>query len=455
MKYAIFRVFLATTIFFMGYATPRISLAGTSDVNLIPPQIVLRGQIPAESPPSETVDSISLDWAVEATLNQHPSLAATWYEIKARQGAALQAELSPNPAFFGEIEEFGGSGEVSGTAVMSSRIGISQEFLLGGKIAKRKRKAEASTRIASLEYGAKIMEIRALVEKRFLEVFTLQERLHLQSEHLDFIQKTHDVVMKRVKAGDASPLDLSRSQIELASARIGIDQIRNELEVARHALAGLWGARSPVFSSVSAQYKLDQNFTEQELKEDLEQSPVWRLQEEQIVHAGAALDLAEAQRIPDIELEGGVQQFNESDDHAFFLGITIPLTLFDRNQGGIAEARAMKRKAHYEKESKFLALHMELQEAWQKLVSTRQAVQSLETEVLSIAQNAYESISKAYMSGEVDILRLLDAQRTWVEIRMVRLDLLHELESSRIEIKRLVDQRVIFPAASLTSNTHN
>ncbi|MBU1710683.1 MAG: hypothetical protein KKE17_11820, partial [Proteobacteria bacterium] len=144
MKYAIFRVFLATTLFFVGYANPHISLAGTSDLNLIPPQIVLRGQIPAESSQSKAVDSITLDWAIEATLNQHPSLAATWYEIKARQGVALQAELSPNPAFFGEMEEFGGSGEVSGTAIMSSRIGISQEFLLGGKIAKRKRKAEAS-----------------------------------------------------------------------------------------------------------------------------------------------------------------------------------------------------------------------------------------------------------------------------------------------------------------------
>lgn len=452
MKYSIFLVPFVMTFFATGYANPRSSFAGPPVANLNPPQIVLHGETPAELTPAEPSDSITLDWVLDAAINRHPSLAVTWYEIKARQGAAQQAGLLPNPALFGEMEEFGGSGDFSGTGAMSSRIGISQKFPLGGKIGKRVREAEAATKVSDLEHQAKVVEVRALVERRFFDVFTLQERLNLQTEQMELIQKTHDVVVKRVKIGDTSPLDLARSQVELALARIEIEQTRKELESARYVLAESWGSKSPLFSTVSAHYQPDPNFTEQELKEALEQSPAWRLMEEQFAKADAALDLARAQSIPDFELEGGVQRFNESDDHALFLGVSIPLPLFDRNQGGVAEAKATTRKAYHQREAGFLALHTEFQEAWHKLVSTRQAVKSLETEVLPAAQNAYESISKAYKAGEVDILGLLDAQRTWAETRKIRLGLVHELESSRIEIKRLIGEEATVPSASPSNN---
>ena len=72
--------------------------------------------------------------------------------------------------------------------------------------------------------------------------------------------------------------------------------------------------------------------------------------------------------------------------------------------------------------------------------------------MIPAAQNAYESISKAYKAGEVNIFGLLDAQRTWVEIRKTRLGLLHELESSRIEIKRLTGEGAAVPSVSPANN---
>jgi len=456
MKHSVLWLPFAVTLVAVGCANPRNSLAGTPFAHFNPPQIVLNEETPAELTPAEPTGSITLDMALDAAINRHPSLAATWYEIKARQGAVQQAGLPPNPALFGAMEEFGGSGNFSGTGAMSSRIGISQELLLGGKIGKRARVAEAAASIAELEHQAKIMEVSAQVERRFFAVFALQKRLHLQAEQLDLMEKSHDVVAKRVKTGDTSPLDLPRSQVDLVSARIAIAQTGKELEAARYALAESWGSALPLFSTVSTQYQSGPDFTEQELREALEQSPAWRLQEEQFARADAALALAESQRIPDLELEGGVQRFNEYDGHAFFLGVSIPLPLFDRNQGGIAEAKATKRKAHHEREAGFLALHTELQEAWRKLRSIRQTVGSLETEVLPAAQHTYESISKAYKAGEIDILGLLDAQRTWVEARKARLDLLHELENSRIEIKRLIGEGAAVSAAlPANNNSHN
>jgi cobalt-zinc-cadmium efflux system outer membrane protein len=455
MKYSIFCVFLAMTIFAAGYANPRISLAESPSEYLHQPQIVLRERSPAKQVLLEPAASITLAWALDAAINHHPSLAASWYEIKARQGAAQQAGLLPNPTIFGEIEEIGGSGDFSGTGAMSSRIGISQELPLGGKIGKRVREALAATIIADLEHQAKIVEVRALVEKRFVEMFTLQEMLKLQSEQLELIQKTHDVVAKRVKIGDTSPMDLARSQVELASAKIEMEQTRQEFESARYALAESWGSGSPGFSTVSGQYQPQPGFSKQELEDALEQSPAWRLLKKQIERADATLDLERAQNIPNIELAGGIQNFNETNDHAFFLGISMPLPMFDRNQGGIAEAQATALKTQHQQKVGFLALHSELQRVWQNLVSTGQTVQALETEVLPAARNAYESISKAYKAGEVNILALLDAQKIWLESRKTHQIQLHNLEMSKIEIKQLIGEGVVSPAAWSANNGTN
>ncbi len=77
---------------------------------------------------------------------------------------------------------------------------------------------------------------------------------------------------------------------------------------------------------------------------------------------------------------------------------------------------------------------------------------ALETEVLPAVKNVYESISKAYKVGEIDILDLLDAQRTWVETRDIHLDLQRELAAARIEINRLTGEGIDFLPTSSSSN---
>lgn len=409
-----------------------------SVADLKPPQQIQYTKPPTEIFSGMAANRITLEWALDAAISRHPALAVTWYEIQAGQGAMRQAAALPNPRLIAEMEEFGGSGDFSGTGAMSSRIGISQEILLGGKINRRVREAEAYVEIAALEHKAEIYEIRALVERRFFEVFALQERVRLQQEQFDLIEKTHEVVAKRVKTGDTAPLDLSKSRIELASAKIEVERTQRALEAARYAVAESWGSKTPDFTGVTGKYQSGLNVTEEELIKALEQSPAWLLYEAKSVKANAALDLATAERIPDIEFEGGFQRFNESDNHSFFLGVSVPLPLFDRNQGGIAEASATKQKAGYEKAAGCLSLHTKLQEAWRNMTAARGAFRVLEAEVIPAAKITYEAIGKSYRAGEANILALLDAQRTWVETRQSRLDLLHELENSRIEIKRLI-----------------
>ncbi|MEW6428898.1 MAG: TolC family protein [Thermodesulfobacteriota bacterium] len=398
--------------------------------------LLIPGQAPATS--TGTGGAITLDQAVDAVMDRNPSLAVTWQEIRARRAAARQAGLAPNPTLFGEMEEFGGSGEYAGTGSLTTRLGISQEIPLGGRIGKRVREAEASVTVADLEHRLRLAEIKALAETRFYETFTLQERLKLLVEQTGLVEKGHEVVSKRVRIGEAPPLDLTRSGIELASARIEAEQARRQLDSARFTLAETWGAKVPDFSSLAGDYRQHALLSDAEAALRLEQSPAALLLKAERDRSEAALETARTLAFADLELEGGLQRFRASDDHALFLGISIPLPLFDRNQGSIAEAEAATEKARQERSAGMLALHTELRETRQRLTATGQALQSLETTVLPATREAYDAVSKAYMAGEIDILALLDSQRTLVQARLSRLQLLHELETGAIAVARLL-----------------
>ena len=199
----------------------------------------------------EPTGVLKLQDALQAALAKHPRLAAAVHEIEARKGAAKQAGLFSNPRLFGEIDEFGGSGELSGTSVMEMSVGISQEIPLARKLSKRVKAANYETRLAELELQLKILELKGEVQQKFLRVHALEKTLAMEKENLRLVQDALTAVSKRVKAGDIPPLDETKAAVEFAYAEVSLARTRRKLETVRRELAATWGSNYPRFESVA------------------------------------------------------------------------------------------------------------------------------------------------------------------------------------------------------------
>lgn len=393
-------------------------------------------RLAAPEPTEDPGGVITLDDALRAAMDRHPSLAAAWHEIKAHEGKARQAGMLSNPSLTGEFEEFGGSGEYSGTDVISAKIGISQEFPLGGKRAKRVQVADAETELSVQERAAQIIALRTEVKKRFIRVHMLQEKLKLEQEKLRLVQASSDAISKRVSAGEVSPLDQAKIGVELASSGVAVERVKRELDAARYALASSWAGNKPTFSEVRADYPMVTDIpSENELLALIEANPVYRILGKRVSLASVSLDLAKAEAWMDIELGGGIQQFEETDDHAYFFEVSIPIPIFDRNQGGIQAARETLNSAEKRQEAGMLALKKNILETAKRLSSVQYAFLAMQNTVLPAAEKAYVSVQKGYMAGEQDYLEFLDAQHTLLEIRRERLELLAELQELRAELE--------------------
>ncbi|MDY6880488.1 MAG: TolC family protein [Desulfatiglans sp.] len=381
---------------------------------------------------------ITLDDALEAALERYPGLAASRHQIKARKGAAWQAGRLPNPTLSGEIEEFGGSGDYSGSDLMVSRIGISQEIPLGGQIGRRVQVAQIEADIASLQYDARTLALRTEVRKRFLRVYMLQEQLKLEKESLRLARALGETVDGRVVSGEASPLDKTKVMVKLASSEFGVERVRRELDAAKYVLASSWGQDAPGFSSVRADFQtLIELPGKTNLLKLLENNPAYGILKKKVAQSSASHELARAEGWMEIEIGGGVQHFRETDDHAYFLELSIPIPIFNRNRGRIEETRHLYHESVKDHETGLIALKTNLLETAQKLRAAQEAFLTMQNTVIPAAQKAFAAVRKAYEAGEQGYLELLEAERTLLDTRRERLVLFSELQELMVEVDAL------------------
>jgi len=141
-----------------------------------------------------------------------------------------------------------------------------------------------------------------------------------------------------------------------------------------------------------------------------------------------ALQLAKAERIPDIDLGFGVRQFAEDDTYSFVTGLSFPLPLFNRNQGKIQEAIDNSRKIEAEKNILINKLLLQLGENYRNYQNTLRQVTIDKNSVLPMAQAYFNLTLREYQEGILEYLEVLNAERKLTETNKRYTEALHDLQ---------------------------
>ena len=111
------------------------------------------------------------------------------------------------------------------------------------------------------------------------------------------------------------------------------------------------------------------------------------------------MTLEEANRIPDPTLGAGVRYFNnvdEADAHALLLAVSVPLPVFDRNQGNLLEARYQLARTAAERRAAAVRVQAALAETHAALSAAFSEASTLQDEVLPGAQQAFDAAREGY-----------------------------------------------------------
>ncbi len=386
----------------------------------------------------ESTKSLTLSEALSLALERSPKLASFSWEIRVREGDALQEGLFPNPELEMELEEFAGSGDLSGFDATEGTLAISQLIETGGKRGKRRRAATIDAEVATWEYEAARLEIYADVVKAFARVHTAQETVALEEELLRLARSSANAVDRLVEAGATSPVEKTRARVEVGATRLDLATARRGLESARAQLAATWGALSPDFARVKGDLAATPRPPDLEkLRGWLQRSPELARWEREVARREAVVEREKAKRFPDVTAVAGARRLSELDENAFVAGLKVPLPIFNRNQGAIAAAGGNLRKARKEQEAVEARLHADLDTAYRELIARRDEVVGLRGELIPGAREAFEAVRDGYLLGLFRNVDVLDAQRRLSELSLRELEALQAYHVAKADIERL------------------
>ncbi|RKU07729.1 TolC family protein [Candidatus Poribacteria bacterium] len=385
--------------------------------------------------------TINLRQALALALTHNPNLKAFAWAVRAGEAKTLQVGLRLNPELETEIEEFGGSGDLSGFSAIETTVQLGVSIDLGGVRGKQKQIAALEAELAGWDYETARLDVLTQVNQAFIDVLAAQEVVALNEELVRLAEQVFNTAKAQVEAGKVSPVQRMRTQVELANSRIALEASKRELEGARFVLALIWGSKSPVFEQVEGQFEMAKPIpTVEQLANRISQNPNIARWTVEIAHRRAAIQLERLKRVPDLSIGGGMKHLNESDDVAFIFGVSLPLPLFDRNQGAIREAEYNLAKAFEERKSSEIAVCTALATAYGKLSAAASTVSSLKDKVLPSAQSTFDAVTEGYRIGKFDFLEMLDAQRTLFDVRGSYIDALAKYHKAVAEVEWLVGE---------------
>jgi cobalt-zinc-cadmium efflux system outer membrane protein len=391
----------------------------------------------------EPEGELGLRDALAFALMHNPKLASASWGLRLGEARVLQAGLLPNPELEAEVEGVAGSGEHRGFDAATTTIRLSQLVELGGKRSARRRVAGSEGLLAGWDHEAERLAVMTEATLGFIDVLAVQERLRLTQELVSVSEKTLATVTERVDAGKVSPLEKTKAEVELANNRIESEKAGSELRSARKRLASTWGSTTPRFSKVMGELdRVSDLPAYEDLQALIERTPDIARWAQEMEQRLAALALERARRVPDLTVGLGVQHFEETNDHALTFGISLPLPIFDRNQGGVIEAHhRLAQIGHARKDAEVRAATA-LAESYETLTMARAEVVGLNGKVVPGATMALDAAREGYQQGKFGYIEVLDAQRTLFEARSRLLDAQARYHRSVAIVESLIGARL-------------
>lgn len=445
-----------------------------------------------QSPPA---DAITLSEAVARALLNSPELASFEWKIRGAEARALQAGLRKNPEFSVEVEDVrwrdtpgvhtrtttiqadktGATagiehgveyGAGSGFGEAQTTVRLSQVVELGGKRVKRMRLAHSEENLAQWDYETARLNVLTEVAKSFVDVWSAQKRLHLTRDTVTLAEHVVETVAARVEAGKVSPIETAKAEIELSSARIAQAQVQRDLDAARANLAATWAATTPDFDGVLGDLTaIAQAPSFDDLTQLIASNPDLARWSDEMEAREAALNVERSLRAPDMTVtlgfrttglsdtsqgawsldsagslgwSGGEADYSRGRENSLVFDFSLPLPLFDRNQGGIREAECAVSQAAEERRAAEVKAHAALFGAHKTLNEAYHSAVTLRDDVLPRAHDVFERTQEGYRLGKFPYLDMLDAQRALFNVETQYLEALSAYHLTLADMERLI-----------------
>ena len=377
---------------------------------------------------------VSFDQLAQTAIVQNKSLQAAREQLRQAEGRLKQAQLRPNPTL--DVSRttdvlFANEGETG------FGITLSQPFELGGKRGKRMQVAEAEVELAKAAIADTERQLMGQLRTAYLRAAETSARLNFFERSRGLNQQMAQVMAVRLSSGDASRLESHLLQAE--NNRVEAQRLSAEGELVQEMLELRKLAGMSPTESISLQSLPTTVVALRETETDLIETafrnrPDLRAARVREALANAGVLLARAQvaptivgfvrygRDPNISSFGTATQPRTFErDSVLEFGVSIPLPLWNREQGNIREAASRVSQATAEREALENTIRMEVTAASRRYESATRSLDLIRSGVVSETEAGFSITQLAYRLGDAKLTDVIFQQRSLIEAQMAEL----------------------------------
>lgn len=376
--------------------------------------LLLAGNASAQAP-----SRISLDEAVQLAVQNSHALKAARSTIQQSEAQEITAGLRPNPTLAGDGLFFPlfNPGQFSSdfvNEVQQFDLGFGWLWERGGKRGWRRRAARDATAVTRAQVSDAERTLVFNVAQQFINAQLAESNLALAQQDLQSFQQTVNIGEEQYKSGAISEGDFLKIKLQLLQFQTDV----SAAEVAKvQALAGLRQLLG--YDAVANDFDVvgELQFTPLKINEDdvkslaLQNRPDLVAARQGVTAAQSQVGLAKANGKVDVTT--GVQYTHITGFNTMDFNFSVPLPLFDRNQGEIARTKFAVTQARETQSAAADTVLSDVTSAWAAYDVSRRVVDLYTQGYLKAAQDSRDISQYAYQRGAASLLDYLDAERSY------------------------------------------
>ena len=370
-------------------------------------------------PQSATATRITLDQAISLALTNSPTLKATRTQIQQSQAQEITANLRPNPTLSADSQfiPIFSPGDFSTDTLNNLQqfdIGLGYLFERGHKRQNRLQAARDQTAVTQAQVADAERTLVFNVGQQFIAALLANSTLEFAQEDLKGFQETVNISEQRYKAGDISEGDYLKIKLQLL-------QFQTDVSSARVAKVQALGSLRPLIGStvLPANYDVagDLNYAPLTASlldlqaKALATRPDLVAARRGVTAANSQIGLAKANS--KVDVTGSMNYSHVSGASSTSLFVSVPLPIFDRNQGELARTRSALTQAQLSERAAEDTVVTDVSNAYAAATTNQDVVKLYVSGYRKQAQQSREISEYAYKGGAATLLDFLDSERSY------------------------------------------
>jgi cobalt-zinc-cadmium efflux system outer membrane protein len=383
----------------------------------------------------QTQRKYTINELIELAIEENPSVPSAISSVDIAKGELRAAKAYPNPEVEFSLDR--GKSREDNSSEAEYGIAVIQPIEWPLKRLYRRKAAEEEVKVTEFEKEAVRVELIFTTKQLYYATLLAKKDVEIARQNLDTSKTLLSIIERRVELGESRELDFIKSRVETLKFERELIRAETNLSAVKAILNRFLG------NSLEKDFDVDGELTPPSTISGLEQiaekvadfNPQLKAQTVEVKRAGFSLLEQKHLIVPDIFLQGFYDR--EIDKTALGGGIGISIPFWYQNQGGIQSARAEERKASFDLKLLEIDIGNRLEEEYKNYKVAFEQSKIYSTELLDRAKRSLEIAQFSYKQGEIGLLDVLDALRTYRDTLREYYQVLFEFYMAEISLEKI------------------